>query len=165
MKRLLALTSVLMSFALPAFSHSVLITATPAESSVLTEFPTEISLTFNESLLKIGSENPNEVTVTDSAGEVLSGVTTVNGPTISAPLEINGNGTYTVNYRVVSADGHVIKDDYTFNVESEVATAVPISQEIEETPAETGPSLLVRSLMTLAAGLAFLLLLRARNRK
>ncbi len=165
MKRLLALTLVLISFALPAYSHSVLISATPSENSVLSEFPTEISLTFNESLLKIGSENPNEVTVTDSSGAVLTGATVVNGPTISAPLEINGNGTYNVNYRVVSADGHVIKGDYTFNVESEIATAVPISQEVDELPAETGPNLLVRSLMTLAAGLAFVFLLKLRNRR
>lgn len=150
----------------PANSHSSLVSATPAKNAVLTEFPTEISLTFNESLLEIGSDNPNKVEVTNSMGDLLSGATTVAGPVITAPLQITGNDVYRVKYRVVSQDGHVIDGDYSFTVESEIATAVPISAPIEEDIAATdGPSLLVRAAMTFAVGLAFLAMLRVKKRK
>lgn len=149
----------------PANSHSSLVSSTPAKDAVLTEFPTEISLTFNESLLEIGADNPNKVEVTNSMGDLLSGAATVAGPVITAPLQITGNDVYKVKYRVVSADGHVIEGEYSFSVESEIATAVPISAPIEETPAEDGPNLLVRTVMAAAAGVAFLALLRIKKRK
>lgn len=166
MKRVIGLTILLLSLAYPAFGHSSLVSSTPAKNAVLSEFPTEIKLTFNESLLEIGSDNPNKVEVTNSMGDLLSGVTTVSGPVITAPLQITGNDIYKVKYRVVSQDGHVIDGDYSFTVESEIATAVPISAPIEEdVAAEEGPSLLVRAAMTLAAGLAFLAMLRIKKGK
>ena len=165
MKRVIGLTILFLSLAFPAFGHSSLVSATPAKDAMLTEFPTEISLTFNENLLEIGAENPNKVEVKNSMGDLLSGATTVAGPVITAPLQITGNDVYQVSYRVVSADGHVIEGDYNFTVESEIATAVPISEPIAEETAEDGPNLLVRSVMALAAGAAFLALLRIKKRK
>jgi methionine-rich copper-binding protein CopC len=150
----------------PVNAHSSLISATPEKGAVLTEFPSEVSLTFNESLLEIGNENPNKVEVVNSMGDLLSGVTTVAGPVITAPLQITGNDVYKVMYRVVSQDGHVIEGEYSFTVESEIATAVPISEPIkEEVAPEDGPNLLVRSVMALAAGVAFVALLRIKKRK
>ncbi len=148
-----------------AFAHSNLVSSTPAKDAVLTEFPSEVSLTFNESLLEIGAENPNKVEVVNSMGDVLSGASKLSGPVISVPVQITGNDEYQVSYRVVSADGHVIEGSYKFKVESEIATAVPISAPIEETPAEDGPNLLVRTVMALAGGVAFLVLLRIKRRK
>ncbi len=165
MKKFFALFLLLISCSFPAYGHSSLVSATPAKDAVLTEFPTEISLTFNESLLEIGADNPNKVEVTNSMGDLLSGAATVAGPVINAPLQITGNDVYKVKYRVVSADGHVIEGEYSFSVESEIATAVPISAPIEETPAEDGPNLLVRTVMAAAAGVAFLALLRIKKRK
>ena len=166
MKRIIVLTILLLSLAFPAYGHSSLVSATPGKDEVLTEFPTEIKLTFNESLLEIGADNPNKVEVTNSMGDLLSGVTTVAGPVITAPLQITGNDVYKVMYRVVSQDGHVIEGEHSFTVESEIATAVPISEPIkEEVAPEDGPNLLVRSVMALAAGVAFLALLRIKKRK
>jgi methionine-rich copper-binding protein CopC len=166
MKRIIGLTILLLSLNFPAYGHSSLVSATPEKSAVLTEFPSEVSLTFNESLLEIGNENPNKVEVVNSMGDLLSGVTTVAGPVITAPLQITGNDVYKVMYRVVSQDGHVIEGEYSFTVESEIATAVPISEPIkEEVAPEDGPNLLVRSVMALAAGVAFVALLRIKKRK
>ncbi len=165
MKRVVGLTILFLSLAFPAFGHSSLVSATPAKDAVLTEFPSEVSLTFNESLLEIGAENPNKVEVVNSMGDVLSGASKLSGPVISVPVQITGNDEYQVSYRVVSADGHVIEGSYKFKVESEIATAVPISAPIEETPAEDGPNLLVRTAMALAVGVAFLALLRIKKRK
>ena len=144
-------------------AHSTLVSATPAADSVLTEFPTEVSLIFNENLLQLGDANPNKVEVRNSMGDLLSSAAVVSGTKISAPLQITGNDEYQVSYRVVSGDGHVIEDNYTFKVESEIATAMPISAPVEEP--EDGPNLLVRSVMTLAAGAAFLFFLQRKKRK
>ncbi len=165
MKKLFALVILFVSISFPAFGHSSLVSSSPAKDAVLTEFPSEVSLTFNESLLEIGAENPNKVEVVNSMGDVLSGASKLSGPVISVPVQITGNDEYQVSYRVVSADGHVIEGSYKFKVESEIATAVPISAPIEETPAEDGPNLLVRTAMALAVGVAFLALLRIKKRK
>ncbi len=165
MRKIFALVILFVSISFPAFGHSSLVSSTPAKDAVLTEFPSEVSLTFNESLLEIGAENPNKVEVVNSMGDVLSGASKLSGPVISVPVQITGNDEYQVSYRVVSADGHVIEGSYKFKVESEIATAVPISAPIEETPAEDGPNLLVRTAMALAVGVAFLALLRIKKRK
>jgi hypothetical protein len=122
----------------------------------------EVTLTFNEELLKVGQENPNRVEVFDESGVLVSGVSVLTGASIAAPLGINGNGAYTVKYRVVSKDGHVVEDVYQFNVESPIAIATPISAPIE--PAEDRSNLLVRGLGFVALALAgFILLRRAKS--
>ncbi len=165
MRKIFALVILFVSISFPAFGHSSLVSSTPAKDAVLTEFPSEVSLTFNESLLEIGAENPNKVEVVNSMGDVLSGASKLSGSVISVPVQITGNDEYQVSYRVVSADGHVIEGSYSFNVQSEIATAMPISAPIEEKPAEDGPNLLVRTVMAVAGGVAFLALLRIKKRK
>ena len=122
----------------------------------------EVTLTFNEELLKVGQENPNKVEVFDESGALVSGASLLSGASIAAPVGINGNGAYTVKYRVVSKDGHVVEDEYQFNVESPIAIATPISAPIE--PAEDRSNLLVRGLGFVALALAgFILLRRAKS--
>jgi hypothetical protein len=122
----------------------------------------EVTLTFNEELLKVGQENPNKVEVFDESGALVSGASLLSGASIAAPVGINGNGAYTVKYRVVSKDGHVVEDEYQFNVESPIAIATPISAPVE--PAEDGSNLLVRGLGFVALALAgFILLRRAKS--
>ncbi len=163
MKKFLAALFLVLATSFPINAHSSLVSATPAENVVLSEFPTEIVLEFNENLLQLGDANPNKVEVRNSMGDLLSSAAVVSGTKISAPLQITGNDEYQVSYRVVSGDGHVIEDNYTFKVESEIATAMPISAPVEEP--EGGPNLLVRSLMTLAAGAAFLFFLQRKRKK
>jgi methionine-rich copper-binding protein CopC len=163
MKKFLAALFLVLTTSFPVNAHSSLVSATPAENAVLSEFPTEIVLEFNENLLQLGDANPNKVEVRNSMGDLLSSATVVNGSKISAPLQIIGNDEYEVSYRIVSGDGHVVEDSYKFKVESEIATAMPISAPIEEP--EDGPNLLVRSVMTLAAGAAFLFFLQRKKKK
>ncbi len=163
MKKFLAALFLVLTTSFPVNAHSSLVSATPAENAVLSEFPTEIVLEFNENLLQLGDANPNKVEVRNSMGDLLSSATVVNGSKISAPLQITGNDEYEVSYRIVSGDGHVVEDSYKFKVESEIATAMPISAPIEEP--EDGPNLLVRSVMTLAAGAAFLFFLQRKKKK
>ena len=162
MKRLIALTLLLMASAFPVNAHSTLVSSNPSADSTVVDFPMEVTLTFNEELLKVGQENPNKVEVFDESGALVSGVSVLTDASIAAPVGINGNGAYTVKYRVVSKDGHVVEDEYQFNVESPIAIATPISAPVE--PAEDGSNLLVRGLGFVALALAgFILLRRAKS--
>ena len=114
----------------PSYSHSSLVSASPSSGSVLVDFPMEIVLDFNEELLVIGKDDPNSIEVFDASGELVSGDSKVSGARISAGLSINGNGSYSVKYRVVSKDGHVIEDSYGFEVQSPIAISAPIGEEV-----------------------------------
>ncbi len=162
-KLLVSLALLILSFGSPgANAHSTLVSSVPSADSTVVDFPMEVTLSFNEELLKVGEENPNRVEVFDESGALVSGVSVLTGASISAPVGINGNGAYTVKYRVVSKDGHVVEDEYQFNVESPIAIAAPISAQVE--PAEDGSNLLVRGLGFVALALAgFILLRRAKS--
>ena len=161
MKRLIALTLLLMASAFPVNAHSTLVSSNPAADSTVVDFPMEVTLTFNEELLKVGQENPNKVEVFDESGALVSGASVLSGASIAAPVGINGNGAYTVKYRVVSKDGHVVEDEYQFNVESPIAIATPISAPIE--PAEDGPNLLIRIVVLAALGFGVFISFRKAN--
>ncbi len=162
-KLLVSLALLILSFGSPgANAHSTLVSSVPSADATVVDFPMEVTLSFNEELLKVGEENPNRVEVFDESGVVVSGPSVLSGASIEAPVGINGNGAYTVKYRVVSKDGHVVEDEYQFNVESPIAIATPISAPIE--PAEDGSNLLVRGLGFVAMALAgFILLRRAKS--
>ena len=128
-KLFLALLLILLPLS-PSYSHSSLVSASPSSGSVLVDFPMEIVLDFNEELLVIGKDDPNSIEVFDAAGELVSGESKVSGARISAGLSINGNGSYSVKYRVVSKDGHVIEDSYGFEVQSPIAISAPIGEEV-----------------------------------
>jgi len=161
MKKLIALTLLLMASAFPVNAHSTLVSSNPAADSTVVDFPMEVTLTFNEELLKVGQENPNKVEVFDESGTLVSGASVLSGASIAAPVGINGNGAYTVKYRVVSKDGHVVEDEYQFNVESPIAIATPISAPVE--PAEDGPNLLIRIVVLAALGFGVFISFRKAN--
>jgi len=126
MKRLLALTLLLVMYALPAGAHSALVSSVPSANSTVVDFPMDVVLNFNEELMIVGDANPNKVEVFDEQGALISGESVVNGASVTTPVGINGNGTYSVKYRVVSKDGHVVEGNYTFNVESPIAISQPM---------------------------------------
>jgi methionine-rich copper-binding protein CopC len=128
-KLFLALFLILLPLS-PSYSHSSLVSASPRSGSILVDFPMEIVLDFNEELLVIGKDDPNSIEVFDASGELVSGESKVSGARISAGLSINGNGSYSVKYRVVSKDGHVIDDSYGFEVQSPIAISAPIGEEV-----------------------------------
>ena len=143
----------------PASAHTSLVSANPAEKSIVAEAPLAISLMFNEDLLLLGDKNPNQVDVVDEAGMKVSGEATVNGPIISAPLSIENPGRYNVSYRVASGDGHIVTGEYHFTVASpEVITTA-------EEPAEDGSNLLIRVIwgLLIISAIGLVALLRFRK--
>ena len=99
----------------PAVSaHSDLVSASPAQNEIVTTWPEIVSLTFNENLLEATGQQVNFLTVTNAAGKQIDNQdSTLSGNvvTVSLPAQMP-LGSYFVNYRVVSADGHVIEDSY-----------------------------------------------------
>ena len=164
MKRLLALTLLLVMYALPVNAHSALVSSVPSADATVVDFPMEVVLNFNEELMLVGDQNPNKVEVFDDQGALVSGGTVVKGASIAAPVGIVGNGAFSVKYRVVSKDGHVVEGSYGFNVESPIAVSspMPISAPVD-TP-EDGSNLLVRLVqLALLAGLGYVILTSLRK--
>ncbi|MFI9638804.1 copper resistance protein CopC [Micromonospora sp. NPDC051925] len=120
---LLAAVLALLVAATPAWAHNTLRSASPAREATLTRAPTEVVLEFMARL------DPTFTTIvlTDGAkrriptGEpVVSGAKSTVQVTDALP-----NGTYTVAYRVVSADGHPVQGSYPFTVADPTADAAP----------------------------------------
>ncbi len=98
----------------PASAHAALISSTPAPDSALTEAPTEVTATFSEDLQAAFAA----MTVVGPDGKLWStDEVRVDGPIASVALRPLGPaGTYTANYRVTSADGHVISGSWSFDL-------------------------------------------------
>jgi len=146
----------------PASAHTSLVSSLPESGAVLNKVPSEVRLKFNEDLLLIDTKNPNRIEVINGIGQVVSGMTMVDGPEIYTPLDLSfePSGEYTVKYRVVSADGHPIEGDYQFTVASPEVISAPVVDEPED-----GSNLLVRLAQTLLvlAGIGIFALLRLRK--
>ena len=146
----------------PASAHTSLVSSLPESGAVLNEVPSEVRLKFNEDLLLVDTKNPNRIEVINGIGQVVSGMTMVDGPEIYTPLDLSfePSGEYTVKYRVVSADGHPIEGEYQFTVASPEVISAPVVDEPED-----GSNLLVRLAQTLLvlAGIGIFALLRLRK--
>ena len=95
-----------------AAAHSVVIGSSPEDGSTVDSAPTTASVTFNEAV----QEQFASLTVVGPDGNLWSeGDPRVEGPTVSVDLrELGPAGTYTIAYRVTSADGHPVSGTRTF---------------------------------------------------
>lgn len=97
-----------------AQAHAILVKADPAKEAVLSQIPTEIHLTFNDS---VGQEFL-ALAVVDSSGKRVdrhdAKLDFTDHAQLRATLEPLAKGQYMVRYRVLSADGHVVSGKYTF---------------------------------------------------
>lgn len=103
--------------AAPAFAHSYLVASTPAADSVVTDLPTEFSVTANEPLLDLaGDASGFAIQVVDAAGRFYGdGCLTVSGSTLSMGATLGEPGDYRLYWQVVSADGHPVSGDFGFS--------------------------------------------------
>ena len=110
------LAAVVLSFlaAPTAAAHATRIAADPAEHSTLDSSPPRVSATFNEAL----QPEFASMTVVGPDNNLWSqDDPTVSGAVLSVGLRPLGPvGTYTVNYRVTSADGHVVSGSWSFDL-------------------------------------------------
>ncbi|MBV8786955.1 MAG: copper resistance protein CopC [Mycobacterium sp.] len=97
-----------------ASAHAARLSTEPADKAVLALGPDRVSATFNEAL----QTTFVAMTVIGPDGNVWSaGDPAVQGAVVSIALRPLGPvGTYTVNYRVTSADGHVVSGSWSFRL-------------------------------------------------
>ncbi len=105
-----------------AFAHAWRVSTEPADNAILTTGPARVSATFNERLQTAFAA----MTVVGPDGNVWStGEPTVQDAIVGIGLRALGPaGTYTVNYRVTSADGHVVSGSWSFRL-TEPGTGTP----------------------------------------
>ena len=120
--------------ALSSHGHTVIFNSSPQSGAILREVPAEVRLKFNESLLLVDSKNPNRIEVVNGIGQVVSGMTVVEGPEIFTALDLSfePSGEYLVKYRVVSADGHPIEGEYQFTIASPEVISAPVDESKED---------------------------------
>ena len=98
----------------PAAAHATRIATDPAVNATLISGPPRVSATFNEHL----QDTFAAMTVVGPDGNLWStGQPHVDGAIVSVDvLPLGPVGTYTVNYRVTSADGHVVSGSWSFQL-------------------------------------------------
>jgi copper resistance protein C len=97
-----------------ASAHATRVATDPVENAGLSQSPQKVSATFNEALQPAFAA----MTVVGPDGNLWStGDPQVAGAVVSVGLRPLGPpGTYTVNYRVTSADGHVVSGAWSFRL-------------------------------------------------
>lgn len=117
---LTAVALVPMIGAAPAL-HLRLERSSPADSSVV-EAPTSVSLWFSQ----ITALNVTRVVVRNAAGDTVSTLplareSAAKSPVVATFRAVLGTGAYTVDWRTMSADGHVVRGTFGFMVKARPA--------------------------------------------
>jgi methionine-rich copper-binding protein CopC len=110
----ISLTAGVVAGAGVAAAHATRLATDPVENTELAKAPDKVSATFNEAL----QPSFAAMTVVGPDGNLWStGDPKVDGAVVSVGLRPLGPaGTYTVNYRVTSADGHVVSGSWSFKL-------------------------------------------------
>ena len=97
-----------------ASAHAVRVATDPVENAELSQAPQKVSATFNE---KLQPQFAAMTVVGPDSNLWSTGDPHVDGAVISVGvLPLGPSGTYTVNYRVTSADGHVVSGSWSFRL-------------------------------------------------
>jgi len=99
-----------------AFAHSQLVKAEPPRRAVLTKSPTQVRLWFNENI----EGDYASLVVLDAKKQPISDERPTLAPddpkSIVLPLPELAPGKYSVKFRVLSVDGHVVESSFDFSI-------------------------------------------------
>jgi methionine-rich copper-binding protein CopC len=102
----------------PADAHAFLVRSAPAHRAVVGQMPERVELWFNERLEPAYST----VSVWNEAGAQVDARDVTVGPDdrrrLSVTVGTRPSGFYTVKYRVLSVDGHIVEDRLTFTIKA-----------------------------------------------
>ncbi|CAN5408650.1 hypothetical protein BH09ACT4_BH09ACT4_07310 [soil metagenome] len=100
----------------PAQAHNFLVSSTPTAGQTLTELPDAFDITTNEPLLALdGQTGGFAFQILDAAGlHYETGCVEVAGAAMTTEPRLGAAGKYTVEWQVVSEDGHTVSDALTF---------------------------------------------------
>jgi methionine-rich copper-binding protein CopC len=115
-------------------AHVEIVSSFPERFSNVNPIPTQAWIQFSGSLQTLDGEAVNTLEVIDSTGIAVNfGDPVIDGAKIMTKLSgQSAPGAFTVKYRVVGDDGHVIEGDYTFNASPDYAEAVPTTTSATE---------------------------------
>jgi copper resistance protein C len=118
-KRCLSLAVIIaMAFPIPLFAHAILVKSQPAKDEVLTQAPKQVDVWFND---KVGSEY-KALAVIDSTGKRVDNKDvaqdTFDPSHLYSTIQSLPPGTYTVRYRVVSIDTHIVTGKFQFSIKA-----------------------------------------------
>ncbi|MFM7029893.1 MAG: copper resistance protein CopC, partial [Micrococcales bacterium] len=127
MKRIFSAASLLAAslslIASPALAHDEVVGTSPTAGQTVTAGLVNVEVTFNEDLMQTTDGTGLAVQVTDPSGAKLEGCPMGTGPTLSAEFNLNQSGTYQVDWRSVSNDGHPNEGTFSFDVDASAATS------------------------------------------
>jgi copper transport protein len=127
-----ALLAILLLPAAPAAAHAALVATSPAQGSTVPSAPSEVTLTFSESVTPVTGKIR---VIAPDGSRADRGTPTASGTVLRIPLRGDAPiGTYLVSYRVISADSHPVPGGFTFNVGAPSASGAP--QAIDEGTAD-----------------------------
>lgn len=137
---LLALVSSLllafaMSAASPALAHDTLVSSDPADGAELDSAPQTITLTYSANILAVSPV----VRLVADGGDPVDLTPTVEGPNVTAdvPADLPA-GKHTVQWRVVSSDGHPIEGSFTFATATGAEKPAPSDGGAATAPSDGG---------------------------
>ncbi|WP_426625627.1 copper resistance CopC family protein [Leifsonia sp. McL0607] len=110
-----------------ASAHDYLVETSPASGAVQTDPLTQVSLTFNDRVLDLTGNGSSAILQVTSGGRYFeTGCPTVLDRSVTAPVALGAAGAYTVDWQIVSADGHTVSGTYGFEYRP-AAGATPAS--------------------------------------
>ena len=112
-----ALAALFLIFSAPlSLAHGQIVSTYPLKDSKSSPAPSQVWIEFDGQLQLIEGEVVNTLKVTDSTGLVVSSEEAViEGARISTQISDQSvGGVFTVQYRIVSEDGHPVEGSYTF---------------------------------------------------
>ena len=117
-----------------ASAHVEIVSSYPEQYANVNPIPTSVWIEFNDNLQNLEGEIVNRIEVTDSTGLVVSYEDAI-VEARKITTKVSGQsaaGVFTVKYRVVGQDGHVIEGEYTFNASPDYAEAVPATTSVPQ---------------------------------
>jgi methionine-rich copper-binding protein CopC len=115
-----AMAMVLCVYAASALAHSMLVKAEPPRRAVLTQSPTQVQLWFNEEI----EGDYASLVVLDAEKHPVTEIKPQLAPndrkSIVLPLPELSPGKYSVKFRVLSVDGHVVESYFDFSIKGKV---------------------------------------------
>ena len=104
----------------PALAHSMLVKAEPPRRALLAKAPAQVRLWFNEEI----EGDYASLVVLDAAKHAVTEIPPQLAPddpkSIVLPLPELVPGKYSVKFRVLSVDGHVVESNFDFTVKDKV---------------------------------------------
>jgi copper resistance protein C len=107
---------ILLMVPISSWGHAYLVKSSPARRAVLSNPPTRVVLWFNERL----EAQFSQLSLWNAEGQQVDGGDVQVGPDDSKNLSVGlptlPAGSYTVKYRVLSVDGHIVEAEYSFTI-------------------------------------------------